>query len=296
MLVCGSSVDARQPARRLRPAAVRCARARGRRRDRRVARAAPHRRRRRRHGRRARAAPRGPAEGALRERPHDAAPRGAGSLDLSAVAALLAVPIVGFWPDLRRPAYLAAAVGGALLGMGIAALCSWRALGHPAARRRSRCSPTSSSAARSRCRTPRSLGVIPTLDTLRLLGLGRRHLVEAAAHDGRAGRGIRWPPHRAVPPLARRRGADRLARAARCARRRGRCCPRRRFLGVADRARDVAAGRAGRRRASSSRSSRPSGSRCGRLGARHRAPSRSARTPAPAAGIAVRRAARSAAP
>lgn len=46
-------------------------------------------------------------------------------LDLSAVAALLAVPIIGFWPTFGGPAYLPAAVGGALLGMGLAALCTW---------------------------------------------------------------------------------------------------------------------------------------------------------------------------
>lgn len=46
-------------------------------------------------------------------------------LDLGAVAALLAVPIAGFWPTFGGPAYLPAAVGGALLGMGLAALCTW---------------------------------------------------------------------------------------------------------------------------------------------------------------------------
>lgn len=46
-------------------------------------------------------------------------------LDLTAVAALLAVPIVGFWPTFGGPAYLPAAVGGALLGMGVAVLCAW---------------------------------------------------------------------------------------------------------------------------------------------------------------------------
>lgn len=46
-------------------------------------------------------------------------------LDLGAVAALLAVPVIGFWPTFGGPAYLPAAVGGVVLGMGIAVLCTW---------------------------------------------------------------------------------------------------------------------------------------------------------------------------
>lgn len=46
-------------------------------------------------------------------------------LDLSATALLLAVPIAGFWPTFGDGSYLAAAVGGAVLGMGLAALCTW---------------------------------------------------------------------------------------------------------------------------------------------------------------------------
>lgn len=52
-------------------------------------------------------------------------------LDLAAVALLLAVPIVGFGPSFDGPAYLVSAVGGALLGMGIAVLgtvCRWGTL------------------------------------------------------------------------------------------------------------------------------------------------------------------------
>lgn len=45
-------------------------------------------------------------------------------LDLAAVGALLAVPIIGFWPTFGGPAYLPAAAGGALLGMGLAVLCA----------------------------------------------------------------------------------------------------------------------------------------------------------------------------
>ncbi|WP_374316377.1 DUF3488 and DUF4129 domain-containing transglutaminase family protein [Microbacterium sp.] len=92
-------------------------------------------------------------------------------LDLAAVAALLVVPIIGFWPTFGGPAYLPAAVGGVLLGMGVAVLCTWLrwgilplagltvlvyflfggalALPHTAA-----------------------LGVVPTLDTLARLATG----------------------------------------------------------------------------------------------------------------------------
>lgn len=45
-------------------------------------------------------------------------------LDLTAAALLIAVPIAGFWPTFGGPAYLPAAVGGALVGLGIAALAA----------------------------------------------------------------------------------------------------------------------------------------------------------------------------
>lgn len=45
-------------------------------------------------------------------------------LDLSAVGVLLLVPMVGFWPTFGGPAYLPAALGGLLLGMGLAAVCA----------------------------------------------------------------------------------------------------------------------------------------------------------------------------
>lgn len=92
-------------------------------------------------------------------------------LDLSAVALLLAVPIAGFWPTFASGAYLAAAIGGALLGIAIAVAGTlWRwgvlllagatvlvyflfggalALPHTTV-----------------------IGVIPTLDTLQQLALG----------------------------------------------------------------------------------------------------------------------------
>ncbi|MFC0198717.1 transglutaminase family protein, partial [Microbacterium arthrosphaerae] len=43
-------------------------------------------------------------------------------LDLSAVAALLLIPVVGFWPTFDGPLYLVAALGALALGMGLAVL------------------------------------------------------------------------------------------------------------------------------------------------------------------------------
>lgn len=51
------------------------------------------------------------------------------ALDLGAAALLLAVPIAGFWPTFGGGSYLVAAIGGALLGLGIAAVAAWRRWG-----------------------------------------------------------------------------------------------------------------------------------------------------------------------
>jgi len=45
-------------------------------------------------------------------------------LDLAAAALLVAVPIAGFWPTFGGPAYLPAAVGGALVGLAVAAFAA----------------------------------------------------------------------------------------------------------------------------------------------------------------------------
>lgn len=50
-------------------------------------------------------------------------------LDLGAVALLLGVSAAGFWPSFAGPSYLLAAVGGALLGLAIAAVAAWRRWG-----------------------------------------------------------------------------------------------------------------------------------------------------------------------
>ncbi|MGL3149265.1 transglutaminaseTgpA domain-containing protein [Microbacterium sp. A82] len=47
-------------------------------------------------------------------------------LDLGASALLVAVAFVGFWPTFGGPSYLGAAIGGTLLGLGIAAVAAWR--------------------------------------------------------------------------------------------------------------------------------------------------------------------------
>lgn len=92
-------------------------------------------------------------------------------LDLSAVAVLLAVPIVGFWPTFGGPAYLPAAVGGALIGMGLAALCTWLRWGILPLAGLTALAYFLVGGALALPHTT-VLGVIPTLDTLRQLGLG----------------------------------------------------------------------------------------------------------------------------
>lgn len=51
------------------------------------------------------------------------------ALDLGAVALLLAVGIVGWWPSFGGPSFLPAVIGGTLLGIGVAVLCAWRRWG-----------------------------------------------------------------------------------------------------------------------------------------------------------------------
>jgi len=50
-------------------------------------------------------------------------------LDLTAVAVLLLIAVIGFWPTFAGPSFLVAAVGGILLGLAIAAVCAWRGWG-----------------------------------------------------------------------------------------------------------------------------------------------------------------------
>lgn len=50
-------------------------------------------------------------------------------LDLGATALLIGVSVVGFWPTFAGPSYLGAALGGMVIGLGIAALAAWRRWG-----------------------------------------------------------------------------------------------------------------------------------------------------------------------
>ncbi|MFS0853081.1 transglutaminaseTgpA domain-containing protein [Microbacterium sp. 179-I 3D4 NHS] len=50
-------------------------------------------------------------------------------LDLGATAVLVLVALVGFWPTFAGPSFLPAAVGGLLLGLGVAAVSAWRRWG-----------------------------------------------------------------------------------------------------------------------------------------------------------------------
>src|SRR5690606_4585601 len=56
-------------------------------------------------------------------------PRRRWLLDLSATAVLAVVALVGFWPSFAGPSFLGAALGGVLLGLAVAAVCTWRRWG-----------------------------------------------------------------------------------------------------------------------------------------------------------------------
>ena len=262
------------PPRVLAPA-VRRASARGRRRDGRDPVAAPHRRRGRRHGGRARPAARCAPEGARMTRP-DASPRAGGPSTSAPSRCPARRADRRLRPDLRR---------------------AWL----PRRGRRRRCArPRDRGARRGRRwgillsrRYRRRLLPLrrcaraaahhhrrrhPDARHARQLAFGRRHLVEAAPHHGRAGRGIRWPPRRPVPALPRRGGRHRQHRAARphpaWALLPGRGVPR-----PPDRARACPSRPPRSCRASSSRPS-PCWLAIRQAWAPRRAPSRSARRPA----------------
>ena len=50
-------------------------------------------------------------------------------LDIAATALLLGVAAAGFWPSFAGPGYLGAAIGGSVLGIGIAVVAAWRRWG-----------------------------------------------------------------------------------------------------------------------------------------------------------------------
>ena len=93
------------------------------------------------------------------------------ALDLAATAALLAVPIIGFAPTFDSPVYLVAAIGGALLGLAVAAVGAWRRFGVLLMAALTIGVYFVFGAALALPHTA-ILGVIPSIDTLAQLGAG----------------------------------------------------------------------------------------------------------------------------
>ncbi|MBU4464832.1 MAG: transglutaminase domain-containing protein, partial [Actinobacteria bacterium] len=91
--------------------------------------------------------------------------------DLAASTLLLAVPIAGFWPTFGGPSYLVAAIGGALLGLAIAAVGAWRRWGVLVLAAVTVLAYFGFGGALALSSTTIA-GVIPTLETLRRLALG----------------------------------------------------------------------------------------------------------------------------
>ncbi|MFT4221023.1 MAG: transglutaminase-like domain-containing protein [Microbacterium sp.] len=92
-------------------------------------------------------------------------------VDLSATALLLAVPIVGFWPTFAGPGYLVAAIGGALVGLGIAMLGAQRRWSVLVVAAATVVAYFVLGGALALSHTA-IIGVIPTVETLRQLALG----------------------------------------------------------------------------------------------------------------------------
>lgn len=92
-------------------------------------------------------------------------------LDIAAVAVLLGASVAGFWPSFAGPSYLAAAIGGALLGIAIAAVAAWRRWGILIIAGLTVLAYFVFGGALALPHTAIG-GVIPTLDTLQQLGVG----------------------------------------------------------------------------------------------------------------------------
>ena len=92
-------------------------------------------------------------------------------LDVVAVVVLLAASAVGFWPSFGGPGYLGAAIGGALLGIAIAALAAWRRWGILVIAGLTVLGYFVLGGALALPHTT-IIGVIPTLDTLQQLAVG----------------------------------------------------------------------------------------------------------------------------
>ncbi|MGM7667910.1 transglutaminaseTgpA domain-containing protein [Microbacterium sp. A93] len=91
--------------------------------------------------------------------------------DLVAVAVLLGVSVVGFWPSFAGPSYLVAALGGMALGIGIAAVSTWRKWGMLIVAGLTVLVYFVFGGALALPHTAMA-GVIPTLDTLQQLAVG----------------------------------------------------------------------------------------------------------------------------
>lgn len=92
-------------------------------------------------------------------------------LDLGASVVLLAVALAGFWPTFAGPAYLPAAIGGIVLGAGIAALASWLRWGILAVAGLTIAAYVVFGGVLALSHTAIA-GFVPTLETLRQLALG----------------------------------------------------------------------------------------------------------------------------
>lgn len=92
-------------------------------------------------------------------------------LDVGAVAILLGVSVAGFWPSFAGPSYLPAAIGGAVLGIAIAAVSAWRRWGILIIAGLTVAAYFVFGAALALSHTAIA-GIIPTIDTLQQLAVG----------------------------------------------------------------------------------------------------------------------------
>lgn len=92
-------------------------------------------------------------------------------LDLGAAALLIGVAVAGFWPTFAGPSYLLAAVGGAVIGLAIAAVSAWRRWGILIVAAMTVAAYFVFGGALALPHTTIA-GVVPTLDTLQRLALG----------------------------------------------------------------------------------------------------------------------------
>ncbi|AZS37701.1 hypothetical protein CVS47_02345 [Microbacterium lemovicicum] len=100
-----------------------------------------------------------------------ALPRRRWILDVAASATLIVVALLGFWPTFAGPAFLPAALGGLVLGLGVAAVAAWRRWGILIITGLVLAAYIVFGGVLALPQTT-LLGVVPTLDTLQRLALG----------------------------------------------------------------------------------------------------------------------------